>query len=205
MPCPNKQKLNLSGCDALGRDTLSQGRIPWAWKQEVPHYWPARPHGVTTLILTAVQTSKLIAHTPKYLQTGCSVFWHPTRVPSAENTFGSFPKWWYVQPFDDSFITPCWVSRYCLGQYHVDDSTETIDFKSHYVGLSLGKQIQHGHICFIMRRKLSCMQAVKQYRVSLYRILILIQLTWMNFPTLEGNLCQWNVIQTQHILIIWNQ
>ena len=115
MPCHNKQNVSLSGCDALGCDTLSQGRIPWAWKQEVPHYWPARPQGVKTRKLTAVQTSNLITHISKYLQTAYFVFRHPTRVPSAENTFGKFPKWWHVQLFDDAFITLCWTSRYCLG------------------------------------------------------------------------------------------
>jgi len=127
--------------------------------QEVPHYWPARPQGVTTRKLTTVRISNFITHISKYLETRCSVFRHPTQVPNAEGTFGSFPKWWHVQLFDDSFITMCWVSRYCLGQYHVDDYMETDDFKWHYVGLSLGKQIQNGHICFInnektMRRKL---------------------------------------------------
>jgi hypothetical protein len=153
MPCPNKQNVSLAGCDALGCDTLSQGRIPWAWMQEFPHYWPARPQGVTTRRLTTVRISHFIARVWKCLETRCSVFRHPTRVPSAEGTFGSFPKWWHAQLFDDSYVTVCWVSRYCLVQYHVDDCMETDDFKWHCVGLSLGTQIQNGHSCFINNEK----------------------------------------------------
>jgi len=70
MPCPNKQNLSLSACDTLGCDTLSQCRIPWPWKQEVPHYCRARTQGVTTRKLTTVQTSNLITHISKYLQAG---------------------------------------------------------------------------------------------------------------------------------------
>jgi hypothetical protein len=45
---------------------------------------------------------------------------------------------------------------------------ETDDYKSHYVGLSLGTQMQNGYICFVNNEKkvVPACKAVKQYAVS---------------------------------------
>jgi hypothetical protein len=156
--------------------------------QKVTHYWLVGPQGVTTRNLTAVHTSNPTTHTPKCLQAGCPVFRHQTRVPSAETTFGSFKQWRHVQLFDDSVITLCWVSRYFSGQYRVDGSVETNDFISHYVGLSLGTQIQNGCFsCINNERKLS--QHVAGKTIKSLMILLVLFLLCALLLTVVGILC----------------